>query len=542
MNKKLIKIEEINFSLDEDENLLLQKTAKILWIKTTEILTLEKVKRAIDSRNKNNILIVWSVLVDIWDNEKNISKIPEKILKKHKIRLKEPFVYEIKKIKKSPQKRPIIIWNWPSGLFCALLLAESWLKPIIIERWSEVNKRVLDVEKFWKDWILNTNSNVQFWEWWAWTFSDGKLYTLVNDPRSKFIFSEFVSAWAPEEIIYSARPHIWTDRLRWVVRNLRKKIITLGWEFHFDTMMTDVKIENNCIVWVNIKNLENGNTDFLETDNLILAIWHSARETYEMLYKSGLNISQKPFAIWVRIEHPRNLINQSQFWESCSNPKLPTANYKLVSHNEETRSVYTFCMCPGWEVVNASSEEWRLCVNGMSHYAQNNINSNSALLVNVNPSDFPSADPLAWIDFQRYWEEKAFVAWWSDFSAPAQLVWDFLDWKPSKNIWKIDTTFRKKLHFTSIEDCLPEFVVKALKKALPELDKKIKGFASNDAILIAIEARTSSVVRFERNQETLESNISWIYPIWEWAWYAWWITSSAIDWLICWEKIIGKYL
>ncbi len=561
MPKKLIKIEEINFTLDEDENLLQNKTAKILWVKVENIISFEKVKRSYDSRNKNNILIVWSVLVDVWDNEKIIWKIPEKVVKKHKIRLQEPFIYEIKNINKSPKNRPIIVWSWPSGLFCALILAEAWFNPIIIERWSEVSKRVLDVEKFWKDWVLNINSNVQFGEWWAWTFSDGKLYTLVNDPRSKFIFNEFVSAWAPEEIIYSARPHIWTDRLRWVVRNLRKKIITLGWEFYFDTMMTDIKIENWKIIWVYTKNSRDAinrvsdnnlvsdainpvstEKKYLETDNLILAIWHSARETYEMLYKSWLNIAQKPFAIWVRIEHPRTLINASQFWESCLNPKLPTANYKLVSHNEETRSVYTFCMCPGWEVVNASSEEWRLCVNGMSHYAQNNINSNSALLVNVNPSDFPSTHPLAWIDFQRYWEEKAFVAWWSDFSAPAQLVWDFLAWKHSKNIGKIATTFKKKLHFTSIETCLPDFVIKALKKALVEFDKKIKGFANPDAILIAVEARTSSVVRFERNPETLESNISWIYPIWEWAWYAGWITSSAIDGLVIWEKIIEKYL
>lgn len=542
MNKKFIKIEEVNFTLDEDENLLKQKVLKILWVKENEVVNFEKVKRSYDSRNKKNILIVWSVLVDVWDNEKIISKIPEKILKKHKIRLQEPFIYKIQNISKFPKKRPIVVWSWPSWLFCALLLAQSWLNPIVIERWSEVNKRVQDVHNFWTKWILNQNSNVQFGEWWAWTFSDGKLYTLVNDPRSKFIFSEFVWAWAPEEILYSARPHIWTDRLRWVVRNLRKKIISLWWEFLFDTLLTDLKIENNSISWVNIKNIESWETYFLDTDNLILWIWHSARETYEMLYKSWLNISAKPFAIWVRIEHPRTMINQSQFWESCNHPKLPTANYKLVSHNDETRSVYTFCMCPGWEVVNASSEQWRLCINWMSHYAQNNINSNSALLVNVNPSDFGSEHPLAWIDFQRYWEQKAFEAWWSDFSAPAQLVWDFLSWRPSKNIGKIATTYLPKLHFTSIESCLPDFVVKALKKALPEFDKKIKGFASPDAILIAIEARTSSVVRFERNSETLESNIAWIYPIWEWAWYAGWITSSAIDWVIAWEKIIQKYL
>lgn len=536
----MIKIEEINFTLDEDENLLPQKIAKILWIKLGEIITLEKVKRAIDSRKKNNILIVWSALVDTQNNEKILSRIPEKIQKKHKLRLVEPFVYEIQKISKITKKRPIIVGSGPSGLFCGLLLAKAWLNPIILERGSEVNKRVQDVHKFWTEWFLNINSNVQFWEWWAGTFSDWKLYTLVNDPRSKFIFSEFVSAWAPEEILYSARPHIGTDRLRGVVRNIRKKIISLGWEFLFDTMMTDIKIENEKIVWIHIKKLENGNDDFIQTEELILAIGHSARETYEMLYNAGLKISQKPFAIGVRIEHPRTLINASQFWESCTHLKLPTANYKLVSHNDETRSVYTFCMCPGWEVVNASSEAGRLCVNGMSHYAQKNINSNSALLVNVNPSDFENDHPLAGIDFQRYWEQKAFEAGWWDFSAPAQLVWDFLAGRPSKNIGKIETTFLPKLHFTSLETCLPDFVVSALKKALPQLDKKIAGFASSDAILIAIEARTSAVVRFERNEDW-QSNIAWIYPIWEWAWYAGGITSSAIDGLVVWEKIIEKY-
>lgn len=538
----MIKIEEINFTLSEDENLLLQKISKILWVKSKNILSFEKIKRAIDSRNKNNILIVWSVLVDIWENEKMMVKIPQNILKKHKIRLQEPFVYDIPKVSYLPKKRPVVVGSWPSGLFCAILLAEAGMKPIIIERGSEVNKRVQDVYNFWTKWILNLNSNVQFGEWWAGTFSDGKLYTLVNDPRSKFIFSEFVQAWAPKEILYSARPHIGTDRLRGVVRNMRKKIISLGGEFLFDTLFTNVKIENNAIVWVYIKNTQQEKETFLETDNLILWIWHSARETYEMLYRSWLNISQKPFAIGVRIEHPRDLINQAQFWLFCTHPKLPTANYKLVSHNDETRSVYTFCMCPGGEVVNASSEAGRLCVNGMSHYAQENINSNSALLVNVNPSDFPSENPLAGVEFQRYWEQKAFEAGWGDFSAPAQLVGDFLAGKPSKNIGKINTTFLPKLHFTSIEDCLPEFVVKALKKALPELDKKIKWFASSDAILIAIEARTSSVVRFERNPETLESNISWIYPVWEWVWFAGGITSSAIDGVIAGEKIIEKYL
>lgn len=540
MSKKLIRIEEIQLTLEENENILSDKISKILWIEKTQIIKFELVKKALDSRKKNNILVVYSINLDIWENEKFFEKkhnikIQDNI-KRHKVRLIEPFEYKIAHINKDKIKtRPVVIWSWPSWLLAWMYLALAWANPIIIERWSSVEKRVVQVHNFFTKRELNLNSNVQFWEWWAWTFSDWKLYTLVNDPRSKFIFEEFVKAWAPSEIIYSARPHIWTDRLRWVVRNMRKKIIELWWEFMFDTLVTDLKLENDKIVWVEINNSE-----IIKTDDVILWIWHSARDTCEMLYKRWLKITQKPFAIWVRIEHPRELINASQFWESCTKYELPTASYKLVSHSESERSVYSFCMCPGGFVVNASSEENMLCINWMSEYAQNSINSNSALLVNVFPADFKSDNPLAWIEFQRYWENKAFIAWWSNYNAPAQLVWDFLKDKPSSEIWKIQTTFKPWLTFTDLKTCLPDFVYNALKVALPELDKKIKWFASKDAILIWLEARSSAVVRFFRD-ENYESNLKWLYPTWEWAWYAWWITSSAIDWLIVAENMIKKY-
>lgn len=548
-----IRIEEVILWLEEDEDTLIKnKTAKILWLKDQEITELKIIKKAIDSRNKKNILFVYIIDVKIENQENYFEKNSknEKNITRHKIRFIEPFVYKINKINSEKiGKRPIIIWTWPSWLFCWLALAISWAKPILIERWSCVEDRVVQVHNFFTKWLLNENSNVQFWEWWAWTFSDWKLYTLVNDPRSKFIFEQLVEAWAPAEILFSARPHIWTDRLRWVVRNIRKKLISLWWEIRFDTFMNDIKIENNKIKWVYLekiqkwdeKNNETARSEFIETYDLILWIWHSARDTCEMLYKKWLEINQKPFAIWLRIEHPRETINKSQFWESCHNIKLPTANYKLVSHHKNNRSVYSFCMCPGWHIVNASSEKWRLTVNGMSEYAQNSINSNSALLVNIMPSDFWNDHPLAWIEFQRKLEEKAFIEWWSNYSAPAQLVWDFLKWIPSKELWKVKTTFKPNLKMTNLANILPDFVYNAIKEAIPLLDNKIKWFANPSAILIWIESRTSAVLRFVRNSETCESNIAWIYPTWEWAWYAWWITSSAIDWLVVSESVIKKY-
>nr|MDD3720527.1 hypothetical protein [Candidatus Gracilibacteria bacterium] len=535
-----IRIEEVILNLNEDENNVLQnKTAKILGIKNDEIIEFNIIKKAIDSRNKNNILFVYIVDVKIENQEMYFEKNKknEKNIIRHKIRFIEPFIYNINKINSSKlKKRPIVVGTGPSGLFCGLALALAGANPIILERGSRVEERVVQVHNFFTKRELNPNSNVQFGEGGAGTFSDGKLYTLVNDPRSKFIFEEFVKAGAPKEILYSARPHIGTDRLRGVVRNMRKKIIELGGEIRFDTLMTDIIVVDGKIKGVK---LQNGDT--LETNDLVLGIGHSARDTCEMLYNRGLEIIGKPFAIGVRIEHPRELINKSQFGESCNNIKLPTANYKLVSHHEKNRSVYSFCMCPGGLVVNASSEKGKLTVNGMSEYAQNSINSNSALLVNVMTSDFGSDHPLAGIEFQRFWEEKAFIEGGSNYDAPAQLVGDFLAGVPSKKLGSIETTFKPNLKMTSIDKCLPEFVTSALREAIPLLDRKIKGFAHKDAILIGIEARTSAVVRFVRDKDTCESNIIGVYPSGEGAGYAGGITSSAIDGLIVSESLIKKY-
>jgi len=536
---KFIRVEEIKLALNDDESFLKMKIIKILWIKKDDLIDYKIVKKAIDSRNKKNILFIYSIDVTIKNQDKFFNKIPSFLsanMKKHRIKEVDNFEYKIKKITKKPKNRPVIIGSWPAWLYAWIIMAEAWLNPIIIERWKDVDSRIKDVEIFSNTWKLDLNSNIQFGEWWAGTFSDGKLYTLINDPRSKYVFSELIKAWAPETIAYDAKPHIGTDYLRVLVKVLRNKIIWLWWEVRFETCMTDIEVKDS-----KLKAIILDNKTRLETDDLIVAVWHSARDTVTMLYEKWVEMKAKPFAMWVRIEHSADMINRSQYGESCVNPKLETARYKLVNHDAEARSVYSFCMCPWWYVMAASSEKNRLCINGMSEYAQDSWVSNSALLVPVNPSDFDSDHPLAWIEFQRKFEEKAFIAWWSNYYAPAQLVGDFLNKKASSKLWKINSTYMPGIKLTSLDECLPDFITDALRKSLPALDRKIKWFASNDAILTAIEARSSSVVKFTRS-ETCESNILWLYPCWEWAWFAWWITSSAIDWLRVGESIIEKYV
>ena len=534
MAKAILRIEELVLSLNQKEFILLDKIVNILNISKSEI-KFNIVKKSIDSRDKKKILFVYSV--DVVVKDKTIySRINRKHIQKHKIRFIELYKYNISSVNINLIKnRPVVVWSWPSGLFSALILAKAWLNPILIERWKDVDARIQDVDKFFLKWELDPNSNIQFGEWWAGTFSDGKLYTGINDPRSKYVFDELISAWAPNEISYDAKPHIWTDNLIWVVKKIRNKIISFGWEIRFQSCLTDVELEDDKVVSIIVNHSEK-----IYTNDVVLAIWHSARDTYQMLYDRGLEIKQKTFAIWLRIEHSRKLINQSQFGDEYNNPNLPTASYKLVSHHKGNRSVYSFCMCPGGYVIAASSEEWKLVVNGMSKYAQNGKLSNSALLVSIDPSDFWSDHPLAWIEFQRKREELAFIAWWSNYNAPVQLVWDFLENKPSTKLWAFWSSYKPWYKLTSLDQCLPSYVSSAIREAIPLLDKKIKWFANPDAILTGIESRSSSPIRLFRD-DNFQSNIIWIYPAGEWSWYAWGITSSAIDWLKVAEKIILKY-
>jgi uncharacterized FAD-dependent dehydrogenase len=415
------------------------------------------------------------------------------------------------------------------------VLARAGLKPIFIERGKDVDNRIKDVDNFSNNGVLNPESNIQFGEGGAGTFSDGKLYTLINDDRSKYIFETLVRNGAPEEILISGTPHIGTDKLRKVIKSLRNELINLGVDIRFNCFLESVDIKNG-----RINSIKTGAGENIIVDDLILATGHSARDTYEMLYKSGLKMSPKALAIGLRIEHSAQMIKESQYGVSCHHKKLGPAKYKLVQHTTNNRSVYTFCMCPGGYVVPAASELNTVVVNGMSKYLQNNSNSNSALLVPVTPADFGSDHPLAGIEFLRHFEKQAFKIGGENYFAPAQLVGDFLNNRNSTKSGNILASYRPGIKFTKLDSCLPPYVIESIKEALPLLDKKLKGFADPEAVLIGVETRSSSPVRIERFDD-FQSNISGIYPVGEGAGYAGGIVSSALDGIKVAEAIIDKY-
>jgi uncharacterized FAD-dependent dehydrogenase len=527
---KLIRLEEITLRLDENEEILKNRISKILGVPEAEIISYEIVKKNIDSRQKNNILFVYSVDVRVGDLD-----IIKKWEPRHRVRIHEPFVYQEPVLSKEVDKKVVVIGSGPCGLFAALLLAKAGLKPLIIERGKNVEARVKDVDDFFKQRVFSPKSNIQFGEGGAGTFSDGKLYTLINDPRSKYIFSQLVKHGAPEEILSSGMPHIGTDKLRRVIKNLRQEIIRLGGQIRFETCLTDLEINNGKLEAIILDNKER-----ILVDDVILATGHSARDTYEMLYRRRLGMKAKPFSVGVRVEHSAEMVNKAQYGDVYKNSKLGAAKYKLVQHLEGQRSVYTFCMCPGGYVMGAASEAGGVVTNGMSEYAQDGANSNSALLVPVLPADFASDSPLAGIEFQRRWEKQAYEAGGSDYSAPVQLVGDFLKKQASIEVRSVNPTYRPGVKLTSLDSCLPDYVINSLRTALPLLDKKIKGFAHPDAILTGVETRSSSPLRVERD-EKFESNIAGLYPAGEGAGHAGGIVSSAIDGLAVAEAIIAKY-
>jgi len=433
--------------------------------------------------------------------------------------------------------RPIIIGFGPAGIFAGLILAEAGLEPIILERGEKVDKRKKDVEKFWNHSILNTESNVQFGEGGAGTFSDGKLNTLIKDKNNRIrkMLSAFVEAGAPEEILYINKPHIGTDKLEIAVKNLRKKIELLGGKIYFNSKVTDFIIKNNKINGVIVNNNEK-----IYSDIVILAIGHSARDTFKLLFEKGIKISPKPFSIGLRIEHLKEMIDKSQYGKFYNHRNLKAADYKLSHRAKNGRAVYTFCMCPGGYVVGSASEKNMLVTNGMSEFARDNINSNSAILVSVEPADFPSTHPLSGIEFQQTYEKSAFEISNSYF-APVQLFGDFLKSKKSSKFDSIKPTYKPGTIFYDLNKILPEYISSALKEGILTMGKKLKGFANYDSLLTGVETRSSSPIRIERNENYESINVEGLYPTGEGAGYAGGITSSAVDGIRIAESIISKY-
>ena len=514
-----------DFEPSKENEFLAQKIQKILRVKQNKIMSFHISKKSIDAREKNNVQLVYSVDVEI-ENERSYLGIKN-------VSSFELLEYVIKKTQKTT--RPVVVGSGPAGLFCALVLAEHGLNPIIVEQGMDVDRRKMAVEKFWKDGELENSSNVQFGEGGAGTFSDGKLTTGIKNTRIPKVLKEFVEAGAPSKISYLSKPHIGTDILIDVVRNIRKKIERLGGEVRFETKMKDLIIENGEVRGVLLES--QGETDVIETDSVVLAIGHSARDTFYMLKDIGVEMIPKPFAVGVRIEHHQKDVDLQQFGSFANHPLLGASEYKLNAHLPNGRGVYTFCMCPGGHVVAAASEKNAVVTNGMSYSARSGENANSALLVSVTPKDL-NGDVLGAIEFQRKLERKAFELGGRNYFAPVQLVGDFLVDKGSKQLGDIIPTYTPGVTPTDLRECLDDFIVESLKDGLRIMDKKLAGFIKHDAVLSAVESRSSSPVTIKRDPLTYESNIKGLFPCGEGAGYAGGITSSAVDGIKCAEALL----
>mgnify|MGYP004723336429 FL=1 len=508
----MIKITNIKIKADSSHDELFEKIYKKYKINKNDVTERRIIKKSIDARNKADIFYNYSVELEC-KNENKIKNV--QIVKKE-----EPFKIIVNR---KSSKRPVIIGAGPAGLFSALTLAQNGIKPIIIEQGKTVDERKKDVEEFQKTGKLNTLSNVQFGEGGAGTFSDGKLTSGIHNPLCKIVLKEFYNFGAPEQILYINKPHIGTDNLINIIRNMRNEIIKLGGEFLFNEKVTDFEFENSKVTAVICGKR-------IETDTVILAIGHSARSTFEKLYEKGVKMEKKNFSIGVRIEHKQSMINKSQYGE-ITKLKLPPAEYKMAYHGEN-RSCYTFCMCPGGTVIASSSEPETIVTNGMSVYARNGENANSAVLVNVTPNDFKGESPLEGMYFQKDLEQKAFKLGGSNYNAPIQRFEDFENNVKSTHIGEIKPTYKPGVTLSNLNEILPDFISKTLIEGIKYFDKSIKGFAHPDAILTGVETRSSSPVQITRN-ENKQSNIKGLYPCGEGAGYAGGIMSAAVDGIKC---------
>ncbi len=521
----MIRLRDISLPPEHNAHQLQFEAAQMLHISNSKVKQLRIVRRSVDARKKPNVRIIYTIDVTVDGNEKRILK--QSGCKRAS--LAPVSYYKAPKNIPAPEKRPVVVGFGPAGMFAALILAMAGWKPLVLERGEDAASRHEKVQKFFTTGELDVKSNVQFGEGGAGTFSDGKLNTGVNNPRIGWILEQFVKAGAREDILYDAKPHVGTDVLLEVVQNLRQRIISLGGEVRFNTQVTGLMLEGDKLV-----GLKTADGEEILCDRAVLAIGHSARDTFEMLEANGIPMEPKPFAMGVRIEHKQTMVDESQY--GTYNPVLPPADYKLVEHLQDA-TVYTFCMCPGGYVVAAASEEGRIVTNGMSYADREGENANAALLVTVNPADFPYEGILGGMKWQREIEERAYNVSGS-YAAPAQLVGDFLAGKPSTGAGAVEPTYQPGVHWCDLHDVLPVRITDAIAEALPRLDGKLKGFAGADAVMTAPETRSSSPVRILRD-ETKQSKIAGLYPCGEGAGYAGGIMSAAIDGIQIAEAILG---
>lgn len=531
----MIRITDIKLSLDQALNKDVEReNLEKYLIKKYRITSLENLsifRKAIDARKKEQIVFVYSVDL-LTKDENRLLRLKDKQIRPIQL---EKYSYEIAG-NIELETRPIIVGFGPAGIFSGLILARAGYKPIILERGLDIDSRDRLFSDFIKTRRFNQYASIQFGEGGAGTYSDGKLNSSINDKRCQFVLQTLVDHGADPEIIYVNKPHVGTDSLKGVIKSIRKEIINLGGEVRFDSLVTDLKIVKNKITEVIINN-----ESTLQASVVLLGIGHSSRDTFLLIKNKGLVLERKPFSIGLRIEHPQKLINESQYGASANHPSLNPADYKLSYHHENGRTAYTFCMCPGGYVMCGTSEEGGVVTNGMSENARDNINANSALLVNINTNDFSSDDVLEGVYFQRNLEKIAFSVAGKNYNAPAQLVGDFLTNQEGKKIGSITPTYQPGITFVNFNNLLPDFICSTLKAAIKNFDTKIKGFAKNDALLTGIETRSSSPIRIIRNEEH-QTNIKGIYSMGEGAGYAGGIMSSAVDGIKTAEQIIRTYL
>jgi uncharacterized FAD-dependent dehydrogenase len=527
----MLRLTEVKLPIDHVEGALRTAVLQRLGIEDGELLEILVFKRGFDARKRAAIFFIYTLDVKVRDESGMLKRLKGE---RHVGPAPDTSYHFVAQAPEGFSNRPVVIGMGPCGLFAALTLAQMGFRPILLERGKKVRERTKDTWGLWRQSQLNPESNVQFGEGGAGTFSDGKLYSQIKDPgyRGRKVLAEFVAADAPPEIMYVSKPHVGTFRLVRVVENMRNTITALGGEIRFESRVTDFDIERDTAGNGHLRGVVLASGERIAADHVVLAIGHSARDTFALLHERGVYLEAKPFSIGARIEHPQAMIDGARLGPNAGHPALGAADYKLVHHGGNGRSTYSFCMCPGGQVVAAASEPGRVVTNGMSQYSRAERNANAAIVVAINPSDFPgdaTKNPLAGIEFQRQWEAAAYVAGGSTYAAPAQKVGDFLAGRQSTELGSVEPSYTPGIKLTDLAACLPTYVVDAMREALRAFDKEIPGFAMDDALLTGVETRTSSPVRITRDDVFQSLNTRGLYPAGEGAGYAGGILSAGVD-------------